>query len=62
MDLLNKHHTTMSDNKGAAKYTTIYDMSARTWTQMFNKEYMAVTMQVCKKAPCTLNCGDMATE
>ena len=53
----------MTDNKRSAKYNTVYDMvSARTWNQKFNKEYIARTMQVCKKDPCTLKCGDMATE
>ena len=52
----------MTDNKRSAKYNTVYDMvSFRTWNQMFNKEDMAMTMQVCKKDPCTLKCGDMAS-
>ena len=50
MDLLNNHYTTVSDNRCATKYDTVYDMG-----------YMAVTKQVCKKDHCMLKCRDMAT-
>ena len=62
MNLLNKHYTTISNDRCATKYNIFSDMvSARTWNQKFNKEYISRTMQVCKKDPCTLKCGDMAS-
>ena len=50
MNLLNKHHITVSENKFATKYDTV------------NRECMAVTNRVCSKIDCTMKCRDMTTQ